>query len=103
LPVGGLKEKIVAAHTAGLQRVIVPKANNRELDRDVPVDVKESLDIFTVSDLLDVLLLSFDPLSNSNTPRSFNDQQALLNGHFYTSIPDFGGIMMYKIYARRIK
>jgi ATP-dependent Lon protease len=39
LPVGGIKEKVIAAHRAGLKRVILPKRNQKDL-RDVPNSVK---------------------------------------------------------------
>jgi ATP-dependent Lon protease len=42
LPVGGLKEKILAAHRAGLKTIILPKRNAMDLD-DLPADVRESL------------------------------------------------------------
>ena len=58
LPVGGIKEKLLAAHRDGLQRVVIPKRNERNLD-DLPDDVRSSLAIFpvaTVSDLLQLVL-----------------------------------------------
>jgi ATP-dependent Lon protease len=42
LPVGGIKEKVLAAHRAGLKTVILPKQNSKDLD-DVPDEVRDSL------------------------------------------------------------
>ena len=43
LPIGGLKEKVLAAHRAGIKRVIVPERNRADLD-EVPEEIKKSLD-----------------------------------------------------------
>ena len=61
LPIGGLKEKLIAAQQAGLKRVIIPEGNNGELEHDIPEEVKTAVDIHRASTLEDVLLLVFDP------------------------------------------
>jgi ATP-dependent Lon protease len=43
LPVGGIKEKVIAAHAAGLKRVMLPARNKREFD-DIPVEVRQQLE-----------------------------------------------------------
>ncbi|MCH2098911.1 MAG: endopeptidase La, partial [Pseudomonadales bacterium] len=43
LPVGGIKEKVLAAHRAGMRRVLLPKQNENDLD-DVPISVREELE-----------------------------------------------------------
>ena len=58
LPIGGLKEKALAAQRAGLKTIIIPKLNEKDL-ADVPVEVKEKLDIVlveTVDELLSAAL-----------------------------------------------
>lgn len=54
LPVGGIKEKVLAAHRAGIQKVILPKENERDLD-DVPEDVRNELAFVPVETIEDVL------------------------------------------------
>jgi ATP-dependent Lon protease len=54
LPVGGIKEKILAAHRAGITKVILPKENERDL-QDVPDDVRSELAFVTVETIEDVL------------------------------------------------
>jgi ATP-dependent Lon protease len=60
LPIGGVKQKLLAAHRAGLSEVIVPARNEPDLD-DVPAEVRQSLTIHLVSDAADVLALALRP------------------------------------------
>jgi ATP-dependent Lon protease len=72
LPVGGVKEKILAAHRAGIKRVILPERNVADLD-EVPEEVRETLDFVPVSKMDAVLanaLLDPDRLQlDLNDPR----------------------------------
>ncbi len=54
LPIGGLKQKLLAAHRAGLRMVIVPERNGPDLD-DVPQDVRDCLDIRLANNVADVV------------------------------------------------
>jgi ATP-dependent Lon protease len=54
LPVGGIKEKILAAHRAGIKKVILPKENARDLE-EVPEDVRSELTFVTVETIDEVL------------------------------------------------
>ncbi|SDK19227.1 endopeptidase La [Methanoculleus thermophilus] len=54
LPVGGIKEKVLAAHRAGIKTVILPRENERDLE-DVPEDVRSDLTFVTVETIEDVL------------------------------------------------
>jgi ATP-dependent Lon protease len=54
LPIGGLKEKVLAAHRAGIKRVIVPERNKADLD-EVPAEVKNDLDFVFVTKMEQVL------------------------------------------------
>ncbi|MEZ5123598.1 MAG: endopeptidase La [Solirubrobacterales bacterium] len=58
LPIGGLKQKVLAAHAAGLTDVILPERNRPDLD-DVPEDVREQMTfhpVMTIGEVLDVAL-----------------------------------------------
>jgi ATP-dependent Lon protease len=58
LPIGGLKQKVLAAHAAGLTDVILPERNRGDLD-DVPADVREAMTfhpVMTVAEVLDIAL-----------------------------------------------
>ncbi len=54
LPIGGLKQKVLAAHRAGLTEVILPKRNEGDLD-DVPEQVREQMTFHIAEDIADVL------------------------------------------------
>jgi ATP-dependent Lon protease len=66
LPIGGLKQKLLAAHRAGITTVLIPARNAPDLD-DVPEKVREALDIHLVSDVKEVLGIALEPES---VPRS---------------------------------
>ncbi len=54
LPIGGLKEKLLAAHRAGIKTVLIPKDNEKDLD-DIPANVKKDMEIVPVGTIDDVL------------------------------------------------
>jgi ATP-dependent Lon protease len=60
LPIGGLKQKVLAAHAAGLTEVIVPERNQPDLD-DVPADVREHMQFHIVGSVDQVLALALEP------------------------------------------
>jgi ATP-dependent Lon protease len=60
LPIGGVKQKLLAAHRAGITTVLIPKRNEPDLE-DVPEKVREALDIHAVSDVREVLELALEP------------------------------------------
>ncbi|XP_055030264.2 lon protease homolog 2, peroxisomal [Misgurnus anguillicaudatus] len=59
LPVGGIKDKVLAAHRANLKRVIIPKRNEKDLE-EIPAHVRADLDFVFASTLDDVLNAAFD-------------------------------------------
>ncbi|XP_073234262.1 lon protease homolog 2, peroxisomal-like isoform X5 [Porites lutea] len=59
LPVGGIKEKVLAAHRAGLKRVILPRRNEKDLS-ELPDNVKNEMDFILANKVEDVLRAAFD-------------------------------------------
>ena len=59
LPVGGIKENVLAAHRAGIRRVILPKANEKDL-KDVPQEVRDDLTFILVERIEEVLPAAFN-------------------------------------------
>jgi len=55
LPVGGLKEKILAAHRAGIKTILAPAANRADIEENVPESVKEGIKFVYVEDVRQVL------------------------------------------------
>src|SRR3954453_5203442 len=64
LPIGGLKQKVLAAHAAGLTDVVLPERNRGDLD-DVPSDVREQMSFHPVMSIGEVLDLALEPAPNS--------------------------------------
>src|SRR5580704_4033291 len=60
LPIGGLKQKVLAAHAAGLTEVIVPERNQPDLD-DVPSEVRQQMRFHIVGSVDQVLALALEP------------------------------------------
>ncbi|MFD9634073.1 endopeptidase La [Streptomyces violascens] len=60
LPIGGLKQKLLAAHRAGITTVVIPKRNEADLD-DVPAEVLEKLEVHPVTDVRQVLEIALSP------------------------------------------
>jgi ATP-dependent Lon protease len=60
LPIGGLKQKVLAAHAAGLTEVIVPERNQPDLD-DVPADICAHMQFHIVGTVDQVLALALEP------------------------------------------
>ena len=62
LPIGGVKQKLLAAHRAGITTVLIPQRNEPDLD-DVPAEVLERLTVHPVADVREVLRLALEPAS----------------------------------------
>jgi len=60
LPVGGVKEKVLAAHRAGLRTVVLPRRNEKNLVEDVPPAVRQSLTVHLADTIGDVLAVALE-------------------------------------------
>ena len=68
LPIGGVKQKLLAAHRAGLTDVIIPKRNEPDLD-DLPESVRGELRVHPVADVAEVLELALEPAGGGRPGR----------------------------------
>jgi ATP-dependent Lon protease len=71
LPIGGLKEKLLAARRGGIKTVIIPKENERDL-KEVPVNIKEHLEICPVKWIDEVLAIALESM-----PEALSDEEFL--------------------------
>ena len=79
LPIGGVKEKVLAAHRAGLKNIILPKDNEKDL-ADIPKNVLDSLDIYMVETMDEVLKLALAgplPVIGAATPAAAEVEPAI--------------------------
>jgi ATP-dependent Lon protease len=60
MPVGGIKEKVLAAHRAGIRRVILPDKNRKDVV-DIPQDIRQDMELVHVSSIHEVLELALEP------------------------------------------
>ncbi|GAB7047908.1 endopeptidase La [Catenuloplanes indicus] len=67
LPIGGVKQKLLAAHRAGLTEVIIPARNEPDLD-DLPAEIRQQLTIHALADVADVLEIALRPAAAEAVP-----------------------------------
>lgn len=66
LPIGGVKQKLLAAHRAGITTVLIPKRNEPDLD-DVPEEILAQLDVHLAADVREVLDLALEPATTGRS------------------------------------
>ena len=81
LPIGGLKEKLLAALRSGIKKVIIPKDNQKDLE-DIPDNVKKKLKIIATDNIFDVLKES---LVKSLTPIKWKEEDLVLDSSIKSS------------------
>jgi ATP-dependent Lon protease len=68
LPVGGIKEKVLAAHRAGVRTVLLPRRNEKNLVEDVPRAVRDVLTVHLVDAVDQVVDLALEPATTMRRP-----------------------------------
>ena len=76
LPIGGLKEKVLGAHRAGIKHIILPKANEADVE-DIPEEVQSQLTFHPVETLSEVLAIALVPDAEVQPPVEQMEQPAL--------------------------
>ena len=78
LPVGGIKEKVLAARRAGIREVILPRQNEKNVNEDLNEELRADMTIHLVSEIQDVLLLALSPApAPADRPREHRIQGTL--------------------------
>ncbi len=67
LPIGGLKEKVLGAHRAGIKHIVLPKANEADIE-DIPEEVRSQLTFHPVETLTEVLQVALEPEREGQRP-----------------------------------
>jgi ATP-dependent Lon protease len=68
LPVGGIKEKVLAARRVGINEVILPRQNAKNIDEDLTPELRQNLTVHLVSSIDEVLALALQPVSSDARP-----------------------------------
>ena len=76
LPIGGLKEKLLAAHRGGIKTVIIPQENEKDL-KEIPDNIKNDLDIISVQNIDDVLEIALESNPSPLSDEDFNHPQGV--------------------------
>jgi ATP-dependent Lon protease len=65
LPVGGIKEKVLAAYRAGIKTILLPEWNRKDIE-DIPANVRKSITFHFIKDMMDVIRLALEPVKTPN-------------------------------------
>jgi ATP-dependent Lon protease len=68
LPIGGVKEKVLAARRGGIREVILPKQNLKNINEDLTPELKQDMTVHLVSTIDEVLALALQPVSTDVRP-----------------------------------
>ena len=68
LPVGGIKEKVLAARRVGIREVILPKQNAKNVNEDLTPELRQDLVVHLVSTIDEVLALALQPAASDVRP-----------------------------------
>ena len=68
LPIGGVKEKVLAARRVGIREVILPKQNEKNINEDLTPELRQDMTVHLVSTIDEVLALALQPVSSDARP-----------------------------------
>ena len=69
LPVGGIKEKVLAAYRAGIKTILLPEWNRKDIE-DIPANVRKSISFHFIKDMMDVVKLALEPVKQKEKMKS---------------------------------
>ena len=69
LPVGGIKEKVLAAYRAGIRTILMPAWNRKDIE-DIPANVQKSISFHFLKDMMDVVELALEPVKKKKILKS---------------------------------
>jgi ATP-dependent Lon protease len=76
LPVGGIKEKVLAARRVGINEVILPRLNAKNIDEDLTPELRQNLTVHLVSSIDEVLALALQPVSSDARPQKADPKES---------------------------
>jgi ATP-dependent Lon protease len=80
LPVGGIKEKVLAARRMGIHEVILPRQNGKNVNEDLTPELRKGLTVHLVSSIDEVLALALQPVSTDVPPMKRDTQEPKARG-----------------------
>ncbi|MGB7219334.1 MAG: endopeptidase La [Vicinamibacterales bacterium] len=80
LPVGGIKEKVLAARRVGIREVILPKQNAKNVNEDLTAELRQDLTVHLVSTIDEVLALGLQPVSSDVLPQKKEPRESKPGG-----------------------
>ncbi|MDI6742087.1 MAG: endopeptidase La [Smithella sp.] len=75
LPVGGIKEKVLAAYRAGIKTILLPEWNRKDIE-DIPVNVQKNISFHFVKDMMEVIKLALEPVKERRVKKKVPQKKA---------------------------
>jgi ATP-dependent Lon protease len=75
MPIGGVKEKVLAAYRSGIHTVILPRKNEPELLEDLPKELREQMHFVFATDIRQVLDAALEPISDKDAKIGQNNEE----------------------------
>jgi ATP-dependent Lon protease len=81
MPIGGIKEKVLAAYRSGIRTVILPKRNEPDIMEDLPKELHEQMHFIFATDIRDVVEAALEPAAPKETKEKGKEVKEASNGH----------------------